>query len=37
MEIQSYSRVAFKTCNQNQLMLILPFLDELIKPNHPVR
>lgn len=37
MEIQSHSRVVFKTYNQNQLMLIPPSLDELIKPNHPVR
>ena len=29
--------MVFKTYNQNQLMLIPPSLDELIKPNHPVR
>lgn len=37
MENQSHSRVVFKTYNQNQLMLIPPSLDELIKPTHPVR
>jgi transposase len=37
MENQSHSRVVFKTYNQHQLMLIPPSLDELIKPNHPVR
>jgi transposase len=37
MENQSHSRVVFKTYMQNQLMLIPPSLDELIKPNHPVR
>lgn len=29
--------MVFKTYNQNQLLLIPPSLDELIKPNHPVR
>ena len=37
MEKQSHNRVVFKTYNQNQLMLIPPSLEELIKPNHPVR
>lgn len=29
--------MVFKTYNQNQLMLIPPSLDELIKSDHPVR
>jgi len=29
--------VAFKAYSQNQAMLLPPSLDELIKPNHPVR
>jgi transposase len=37
MENQSHSRVVFKTYNQHQLMLIPTSLNELIKPNHPVR
>jgi transposase len=30
-------KVNFKTYNQHQAMLLPPTLDELIKPNHPVR
>ncbi|MEI8033728.1 MAG: IS1182 family transposase [Chlorobiaceae bacterium] len=37
MENKPHNRVVFKDYNQNQLMLIPPSLEDLIKPGHPVR